>query len=81
MKISEAVAIRLSNILNERKMSQYRLERDIAMPHNTMKTLMGRRNKSVNMRTIMQICRGLNMTLSEFFNDAIFENDNIEIYE
>ena len=81
MTISEAVAIRLGNILNERKLTQYRLEKDIAMPHNTMKTLMGKRNKSVNLRTIMQIVKGLNMTMSEFFDDPIFEDDDLDIYE
>ena len=81
MKISEAVAIRIAKLLNERHLTQYRLEKDIAMPHNTMKTLMGKRNKSVNMRTIMQITRGLNITLSQFFDDEIFEDEKIEIYD
>ena len=79
MKISEAVALRLGRILNEKNMTQYRLEKEIAMPHNTMKTLMGKRNNSVNLRTIMQIAKGLNMTVSEFFNDPIFEDENLEI--
>ena len=79
MKLSTAVALRVSNILREKNMSQYRLEKDIAMPHNTMKTLMGERNKGVNLKTVMQIIRGLNMTASEFFNDPIFENPDLEI--
>jgi DNA-binding Xre family transcriptional regulator len=79
MKISAAVAMRISNILIQKNLSQYRLEKIIAMPHNTMKTLMGERNKSVNLKTVMQIARGLDMTLSEFFNDPIFENSDLEI--
>ena len=79
MKLSTAVALRVSNILRERNMSQYRLEKNIAMPHNTMKTLMGERNNSVNLKTVMQIIKGLEMTPSEFFNDPIFENPNLEI--
>lgn len=79
MKLSSAVAYRISNILRERKMTQYRLGRIIAMPHNTMKTLMGERNNSVNLKTVMQIIRGLNMTTSEFFNDPIFEREDLEI--
>ena len=46
------------------------------MPHNTMKTLMGERNKRVNLRTVMQIIRGLEMTTAEFFDDPIFESDD-----
>ena len=79
MKLSTAVALRVSKILEERKMSQYRLEKIIAMPHNTMKTLMGERNQSVNLKTVMQIIRGLEMTTAEFFNDPIFESEDLEI--
>lgn len=79
MKLSTAVALRISNILREKNMSQYRLEKNIAMPHNTMKTLMGEKNNSVNLKTVMQIIRGVDMTTAEFFNDPIFENQELEI--
>ena len=79
MKLSKAVALRVSNILREKKMSQYKLEKDIAMSHNTMKTLMGERNKSVNLKTVLQIVRGLDMTAAEFFDDPIFESEDLEI--
>lgn len=49
------------------------------MPHNTMKTLMGERNSGVNLKTVMQIFRGLEMTTAEFFDDCIFENLDLEI--
>jgi DNA-binding Xre family transcriptional regulator len=78
MKLSSAVALRVSNILREKNMSQYRLEKNIAMPHNTMKTLMGERNKSVNLKTVIQIVKGLDMTVAEFFDDPIFESDNLD---
>lgn len=81
MKLSSAVAMRVSNILREKGMSQYRLEKNIAMPHNTMKTLMSEKNKSVNLRTVMQIIRGLKMTTAEFFDDPLFENEDLEIYD
>lgn len=79
MKLSTAVALRISNILHEKNMSQYRLEKNIAMPHNTMRTLMGEKNNGVNLKTVMQIIRGLGMTTSEFFNDPLFENPDLEI--
>ena len=80
MKLSSAVALRISNILRERNMSQYRLEKNIDMPHNTMKTLMGERNSGVNLKTVMQIIRGLEMTTAQFFDDPIFEDKDLEIY-
>lgn len=79
MKLSSAVALRISNILQDKNMSQYRFEHKIAMPHNTMRTLMSERNSGVNLKTVILIIRGLDMTVSEFFNDPIFENPDLEI--
>lgn len=79
MKLSTAVALRISKILKEKNMTQYRLEKIIAMPHNTMKSLMGERNNGVNLKTVMQIIRGLEMTTAEFFNDPLFESEDLEI--
>jgi len=80
MKLSTAVALRISNILREKNMSQYRLEKNIAMPHNTMKTLMGEKNNGVNLKTVMQIMTntkspthyGIINTSMMPFTDAIF---------
>ncbi len=79
MKLSTAVALRVSQILNQRNISQYRLQKDIAMSRNTMRTLMSERNSGVNLRTVMQIIRGLDMTAAEFFDDPIFESSDLDI--
>ena len=79
MKLSTAIAKRVSNLLREKNMTQYRLEKSTAISHNTMQALMSERYTSVNFRTIMQIIRGLNMTVAEFFNDPIFEREDLEI--
>jgi len=79
MKLSTAVAMRISKLLAEQNISQYRLEKIIAMPHNTMKTLMGERNNGVNLKTVMQIAHGLNITTAEFFSDPIFEDENLDL--
>ncbi|MCI8944995.1 MAG: helix-turn-helix transcriptional regulator [Clostridia bacterium] len=79
MKLSTAVALRVSQILNQRNISQYRLQKDIAMSRNTMRTFMSERNSGVNLRTVMQIIRGLDMTVAEFFDDPIFESQDLDI--
>ena len=79
MKLSTAVAMRVSVILHEKGMSQYRLERNIAMPHSTLKAVIKERNKSVNLSTVMQIIKGLDMTPAEFFDDPMFVDPELEI--
>lgn len=79
MKISSAVAMRTSQLLHERKLTQYRFEKNNAIPHNTMKTIMGERNSGVNLKTVMQIARGFDMSVSEFFDDELFILENLDI--
>lgn len=49
------------------------------MPHETMRYLMGNKNKTVNMKTVLLIIRGLGITAAEFFDDPIFEDPELEI--
>lgn len=79
MKLSTAVVLRLNNLLQEKNMSNYALRKEIAMSRNTMNTLMSERNGGVNLRTVMQLARGLNMTVAEFLNDPLFESPELDI--
>lgn len=78
MKLSQAVAERIRNILKEKNISQYRLEKEINMPHNTLKSLMKATNSGVNLRTVFQVACGLNMSIAEFFDDKIFDRENFD---
>ena len=48
--VAEVVVKRIKEILNEKDMSIYRLEKITAMSHNTMQTLMRADNNSVNLK-------------------------------
>ena len=78
MKTSQAVAKRTKDLLAQKNMTQYRLCKNIAMHNNTMTNIMTAKNKSVNLNTILLICRGLGMTASEFLNDPVFENAELD---
>ena len=79
MNICKAVALRISNLLDERKMTLYRLEQTSGILHGTMMCIMNERNKNVTLKTIMQLSRGFNMTLIEFLDDEIFTSESLEI--
>lgn len=73
MKLSEAIAQRVKNILNERGYSQYYLVKNGGVPSSTISDVVNCRKKRVSTDTIFQICSTLNLTLSDFFNDPIFD--------
>ncbi len=77
--VTIAVVSRIKEILYEKGMSIYRLEKNTAMSHNTMQTLMKADNNSVNLKTVLLICRGLGVTAEYFFSSPLFEDEDLEI--
>ena len=79
MTVNDAVAKRISKLLQEKNMSQYRLEQESGIQHGSMQCIMNGRNKTVTLSTVIMIARGFNMTLTEFLDDNIFNSDSLEI--
>ena len=79
MTVNDAVAKRISKLLREKDMSQYRLEQESGIQHGSMQCIMNGRNKTVTLSTLIMIARGFNMPLTEFLNDEIFSSEDLEI--
>lgn len=77
MTLSEAVAIKVRKLLDERKMTQYRLEQNSGISHGTMKSFLNGKYKSCNLTTVVLIIRAFGMTIGEFFSDDIFESEDL----
>jgi len=79
MVVNKAVALRISNLLREKNMTQYRLEKNSGILHGTMACIMGEKNKTVTLSTIILISRGFGMTMQEFLNDPLFDDKNLDV--
>lgn len=79
MKLTEAIAFRIRKLLKENNMTLYALEKSTALSHSTMTDLMSAKYSTPSFKNIMLIIRVLNVKTSEFFDDPIFENDNLII--
>ena len=77
MTLSEAVSIRIEELMKERKITQYRLSILSGVSQSTIGDIRWQRNKSVNLRIIYEIAQGLKMDLIQFFNSPVFEGENI----
>ena len=78
MNLNKAFAIRLSKILNERKISKYKLEKESGLTHSALRYIFNEINTDVKFSTIVKVCNALNITLTEFFDDKIFDLENLE---
>lgn len=79
MKITESVSYRVKEILEARKMTQYRLEQLTGISHNTMSSLLNCRYESCNLKTIFIIIEALDLSIHQFFNSPAFEFFNLDI--
>lgn len=79
MTVSEAVARRISSLLKERNMTQYRLEKNSNIQHGTMQCIMNGRNKTVTLSIVIMIANGFGMTVDEFLDDNLFKSEELEV--
>lgn len=79
MTVNNAVAKRISKLLSEKNMSQYRLEQESGIQHGSMQCIMNGRNKTVTLSTIIMLAKGFDISLTEFLNDELFNPENLDI--
>lgn len=79
MTLSEAVATRIRELLKAKNITQYRLEQNSGISHNTMSSLMSGRYKSCKLHIVVLLIRGLGMTVGEFFSSPIFDDEDLEL--
>lgn len=77
MNLSKAVAMRATNILLEKDMSQYRLLKNSGLTQSTWQNIIKEKSQDIKLSTILAIATGLNMTLKEFFDDPLFDTQEL----
>lgn len=78
MTVNDAVAKRISALLREKGISQYRLEQESGIQHGSMQCIMNGRNKTVTLSTVIMLAKGFGMSLTEFLDDVIFSSEELE---
>ena len=78
MQLNKAVSTRLSELLSERNMTQYQLYMKSGVPRSTIGNIMNCSYDSVKLRVIHELCQGLEISVSDFFQSSLFEENNLE---
>ena len=77
MKLNEAVSIRLCQLLDEKGMTAYGLFIKSGVSQSTISDLKNKSNNGVNVRILYELCEGFGISLREFFDSPLFDEDNI----
>ena len=78
MKLENAITKRILDLCQERNITPNKLATLSGIPSATIRCIFYGRSKNTGLRTILDICQGLNITLYEFFDDPIFKSFDIE---
>lgn len=78
MPLNQAVSRRLEELLTERKMTQYQLYIQSGLPKSTISNLVNCTYPSVKLRVVHELCQGLGVSLRDFFDSPLFDENNLE---
>lgn len=78
LRLSEAVSRRVMELLYQRNMTQYQLFKRTGIPKTTISTVVNCAYTSVRLRIIHEMCQGFEISLAEFFDSPLFDENNLE---
>ena len=73
MYLSDAVRDRIRFYQQKKNMSLWGLFKASGVPMSTLAAFMSKRTELIKLDTLLHICEGFGITLTEFFEDSIFK--------
>lgn len=78
MILSSAIKNRIYELCEDRKITVNKLCTICGITQSTLANMNARPKTNVSVLTIMRICRGLNISLPDFFNSPLFEINQLD---
>ena len=78
MQLNQAVSKRLTELLDQRNMTQYQLYMKSGVPKSTIGNLVNCTYDSMKLSVLHELCQGLEISISDFFASPLFEEENLE---
>ena len=78
MQLNEAVSKRLAELLQQNQMTPYQLYIKSGVPKSTIGNILNCTYPSVKLRIIHELCQGVGISITEFFQSPLFVEDNLE---
>lgn len=78
MQLNQAISTRLQELLQERNMTMYQLYISSGVPKSTISNLIHCAYGSVKLRILHELCQGMQISLSDFFQSPLFDEVNLE---
>lgn len=76
MEIKEAIKIRITELCNEKSITVYELGKLGGIRATTIYSIIDGKSNNPSIASITNVCKGLNISVREFFDDELFNNIN-----
>ncbi len=76
-KLIELDSMRITQLLEDRQWTRYHLSQRSGVSCSTISMIIDCKNKSVKDSTILNLCRGFDISLLDFYNHEMFKPENI----
>ena len=77
MQLNQAVSVRLSQLLQEKSMTQYQLFMKSGVPKSTINNVIRGNYTTMKLNILHELCQGLGISLSTFFTSPVFDEENL----
>ena len=74
MEIREAIKIRIKELCNEKSITIYELGKLSGIRATTIYSIIDGKSNNPSIISIENICKGLNVSVRDFFDDELFDN-------
>ncbi len=74
MSLSDAIRVKIYNLLEENGVNVWYVCKKSRVPCSTITTFLNGKTKLLKIDNILHICEAFDITLSEFFEDKIFND-------
>ena len=78
MILKDAINLRIKELCKQNNITINKLCFICGITQSTLANLTSRPKTNITTITILRICRGLNITIKEFFDNPIFETNDFE---
>ena len=77
--INDVVVEKLNRYMGEQNLTQYRLAQKSGIPFYTIKSIMQKKTKSIDLKTVILLSAGLGIKPCQFLDDDNFLANNLNI--
>ena len=72
MQLSDAIRKRINNLLKINNMNIWKLYKATGVSASTLSYFMSGKRELINLKTLLHICEGFEISLKDFFYDSLF---------